>query len=272
MTLLLTECSEAGIVMAADSAITKIDGKGRIVEVDQQGWRKVLKAPRVNAVVGYWGFVGRICRGRFDEWLERRIANGSYSDLRSLATEIAAVLNRACGDQPLPDGECAGIHVAGFGVWPDGEIRPVFFHVHNGHGHLEIEHTFEGFSDDERLVNVQPRSVTKPRELFSAHLDFPSSNVSLEQNLGALRRGFTTKNGDFFYYSVVWDALEQSFDYLNHIPGFSIPRNRTSLGGRRGLLVAALETTVRLYRCSNQSRIVGGKVSSEAIGRKGYVY
>ena len=45
MTLVLTELTICGIAMAADSAITKIKG-GKIVEVDQQGWQKLLRVPK----------------------------------------------------------------------------------------------------------------------------------------------------------------------------------------------------------------------------------
>jgi hypothetical protein len=112
--------------------------------------------------------------------------------------------------------------------------------------------------------------VAGPRTLFEPHQDFPSQTASLEENIRTLQRGYTTRNGDFFYYSVVWDALQRSFNYLNLIPNFSIPRN-DSLGARRGLLVAALETTIRLYKCSNRPSLVGGTVSCVAIGPNGYL-
>jgi hypothetical protein len=268
MTLLLTECSPAGVVMAADSAITKIDGRGRIREVDQPGWLKVLKAPSVSAAVGYWGFIGRIYRGRFDEWLNKEINRAAYSDLPSLAAALADSLNTACGSKPLADNECAGLHVAGFHSWRDEERRPFFFHIHNGPGYVQTEHVIQSLPQGDRLIEVRPRLVAGPRTLFEVHQDFPSRSASLEENLNMLRYGYTTRNGDFFYYSVVWDALQRSFNYLNLIPHFSIPRD-DSLGARRGLLIAALETTVRVYRCSNQSPIVGGKVVSVAIDRNG---
>jgi hypothetical protein len=69
---------------------------------------------------------------------------------------------------------------------------------------------------------------------------------------------------------VMWEAFEKTFAHLNLIEGFKIPRNNT-LGARRGLLVAALETTIRLYRCSNQSPIVGGCVTTVAIKPDGYM-
>jgi hypothetical protein len=127
MTLLLTECSTAGIVMAADSAITKIDGKGRIREVDQPGWLKVLRAPRVCAAVGYWGFIGRIFTGKFDDWLKKQIEPAMYSDLPTLTIALAKILNTACGNRPLADDECAGLHIAGFHDWATASVDLSFF-------------------------------------------------------------------------------------------------------------------------------------------------
>lgn len=272
MTLLLTECSTVGVVMASDSAITKIDSKGRIVEIDQQGWVKVLKAPKARAAVGYWGFIGKVHRGRFDDWVRKVIEQGKYSDVPALGACLADALNNACGNKPLGDDECVGLHVAGFHPWSDGQSRPFFIHVHNGPGYIAIEHVTEQLPQGARLLEVRPRLVAGPRTLFEPHQDFPYRDLTLEENCDALRRGYTIRNGDFFYYSVVWDALQRSFNYLNLIPGFSIPGNPASLGARRGLLVAALETTIRVYRCSNRSRIIAGKVTSQAIGPNGYVH
>jgi hypothetical protein len=271
VTLLLTECSASGVAMAADSAITMIDAKGRVVEVDKREWRKVLRAPKIIAAVGYWGVIGKIHqKGRFDDWLRRIMGQATYSDLPSLAATLADALNNACGSKPLADGESAGLHVAGFHPWDDGKCRPFFFHVHNGPGYVRIQEIKQPLPQRERLIEVRPQLVTGPRDLFKLHQDFPREDASLQQNLEMLEGGYITRNGDFFYYAVVWDALQRSFNYLNLIPEFSIPRDR-SLGARLGLLHAALETTVRVYRCSNQSKIVGGKVTSEAIGPNGWL-
>lgn len=183
MTLLLTECSPAGIVMAADSAITKIDAKGRIQEIDQQGWLKVLKAPKARAAVGYWGFIGKIHRGRFDEWLQKIIDQTAYSDLVSLAARCAEALNKACGNRALDDDQCAGLHIAGFHPWNDGQRRPFFLHVHNGPGYVAIDHVTEQLPQGSRLLEVRPRLVVGPRTLFEPHQDFPSPNATLEENL-----------------------------------------------------------------------------------------
>jgi hypothetical protein len=138
MTLLLTECSQSGVVMAADSAISKKRG-AKIVTVDLTGWKKILRVPKIHAAVGYWGEIGRIHSDRrFDEWLENEIQRAEYSDLPSFAAALANILNNACHNRPLADDQCAGLHVAGFHTWEDAIYRPFFFHVHNGDGHILI--------------------------------------------------------------------------------------------------------------------------------------
>jgi hypothetical protein len=152
------------------------------------------------------------------------------------------------------------------------EAQAFLFHVHNGPGQFETQQYFEcePSTGREHLVRVEPRYVAGARTLFKPHQDFPNTQYSLDQNLTILENGLITRNGAFYYYSVMWGALEGAFKYLNLIPGFAIPRDE-SLGARRGLLIAALETTIHLYKLSNQSRIVGGKVEAVAIGERGYV-
>jgi hypothetical protein len=124
MTLVLTEVSQAGIAMVADSAISPLR-KGLIVTRDQQQWKKLLKVRRIQAGVSYWGGIGYITRERFDEWLERKIEQGTYKDLASFADYLATEMNNAARGKPIP--QPAGIHVAGLHSWPDGSRRPSFF-------------------------------------------------------------------------------------------------------------------------------------------------
>jgi hypothetical protein len=133
MTLILTELSDTGIAMAADSAVSILIN-GRISTRDQKRWKKLLKVPRIEAAISYWGSVGLITRVRFDEWLKSKIQNGNYNDLRSFADYLAEEMNKSAGGRPLKDKQPAGIHVAGFQQWPDGARRSTFYHIHNGHG------------------------------------------------------------------------------------------------------------------------------------------
>ena len=59
MTLVITELSNVGIAMAADSAIT-ITKKGRIIGIAPKGWKKLLRVPKIKAAVSYWGVIGAI--------------------------------------------------------------------------------------------------------------------------------------------------------------------------------------------------------------------
>lgn len=273
MTLLLTECSKAGVVMAADSAITR-KRRGKIVSVDESGWSKVLKVPQIHAAVGYWGDIGIIHSARpFDEWIQNLIEQAAYSDLPSLATTLADTLNKACNNKPLADNQYAGLHVAGFHAWDDGKRRPFFFHVHNGHGQWEakLKIEIEPGTGKHRVVKVEPRYVAGSPTLFEPHQDFPDMQYSIDQNLKMLETVRPlTRNGAFLNYSIIWDRLDEALKYLNLIPNFAIPRDE-SLGARRGLLIAALEITIRLYKLSNQPRIIGGKVKAVAIHEGGYM-
>lgn len=271
MTLILTECARPGVVMAADSAITRMRADGTIVSIDQKGWKKVLRAPRIKALVGYWGHIGRVYGGRFDEWLESRLKTLPYTTLPELAEALANELNAKVGNAPLGDDVCVGLHVAGIHPWADGVARAFFFHVHNGPGHYVATHATETTSLGEVITEVRPEWIGGPRTEFYAHQDFPSPSHTLEENLLTLERGYITRNGNFLYHAIAWDRLRETFAYLNLIPGFSVPARKDELGPRRGLLVAALETSIAIFRCSNQPRIVGGKVIAEAVGPRGYL-
>lgn len=271
MTLLLTECSNAGIVMAADSTITMLDINGRILERDKQDWLKVIRIPGIKATVGYWGFIGKVYPSRFDIWLQKMVSRISSGDLVTFAQQLTEMLNEAAGGRPLHENECVGFHLAGYHPWSDGVRRPYFIHINNGPGYVEINHEYVPSPNGTRLARVVPRFVGGPRSLFQVQVDFPDKGKTLEQNISQLEQGYLTRNGDFFYYTVLWEALNRAFDYLNIIPGVSVPRDPTRLGSRRALLVAALETTIRIYRLSNQSRIIGGEVHASAIGPQGFL-
>ncbi|NNJ12125.1 hypothetical protein EKD04_017480 [Chloroflexales bacterium ZM16-3] len=267
MTLVLTELSEAGIAMAADSAITKIRG-GKIVEVDQRGWLKLLKVPRIRAAISYWGMIGAVTPIQFDIWLQRVIDSGNYNDLNSFADHLVASLNSQCRNKPLPEKHDVGIHVAGYENWSDGKRRPVFFHVHNGHGCMIYHREFD--QNTLLLKTLRPEWLSEPRKLFEKHQDFPFVNKPLEISLEALRGGYITRNGDYSLYALIWQKLAESIYLINLIPNTSLPRNPNNISSRKGYLHTILETIVRLYRCSNLSPTIGGVVSSLGINEVRY--
>ena len=267
MTLVLTELSNAGIAMAADSAITKLRAN-RIIEVDQQGWQKLLPVPRIRAAISYWGMIGAVTHLPFHEWLQKVISTGAYHDLYSFADHLVASLNRACRGRPLADGQDTGVHVAGYEVWPDGERRPTFIHIHNGHGHINYQYVANSVGE---VIGIQPVPISEPRKLFEKHYDFPSVARTTEENIQMLQNGYLTRNGDYSLYAIIGQKLQEAYTIINLIPGTSIPRDPNNLSSRKGFLHTTLEMMVQIYRCSNKSRIIGGTVSSLGISPTRYI-
>jgi hypothetical protein len=197
MTLILTQLSDAGIAMAADSKIGFLVGGKLSSKVTN--WKKLLKVPRLKAAISYWGSPGLIVPSpaRFDEWLEKKIETGDYADLRSFADYLANEMNKAVGGKPLSnDPWGTGIHVTGFGKWPDDERRPIFYHIHNGHGHVEFVPevvTINGQS----ITKTTEKPVVSPRQLFRRYNDFAPESTNRAELLPILTKGYTTINGDY---------------------------------------------------------------------------
>lgn len=273
MTLVITELSNTGIVMAADSAITKYDRKTRkVLEVDQQGWAKLLPVRSIQAGISYWGMIGAITDVQFDDWLKKEVINSkAYDSLEAFADVLVLSLNKACHNKPLSQGEDVGLHVAGYMTWVDGIRRPAVFHVHNGHGTTDVMHHYEMIDGSQHLVRVIPTWKADERKLFEKHLDFPDTSKTLEENLWQLQNGFILRNGSYFIYAVIWEQMKAALAYINLIPDVSIPRDPDNLGSRKGLLHTVMDMMVRIYRCSNQSPIIGGTVKSIAIGPTNYL-
>lgn len=260
MTLILTELSEAGIAMAADSAITYRDQQGRSIQKAQTNWLKLLKVPSVNAAVSYWGSVGAVTQKRFDRWIQQLINTRSYNTVSSLADCIASELNQACGGRPLLEKDCVGVHVAGYAPWSDGVCRPVFFHVHNGHGNFIINKTVEERNGQSYITKLTPKFQAEPRKLFAKHQDFPDIKCSLDKTLESLRKCYITRNGDYLKFSIISEQLSHTFACLNLISGFSIPRHPSNLQSRLGYLLTMLDITISIYSCSTAQKTIGRPV------------
>jgi hypothetical protein len=192
MTLILTELSDAGIAMAADSKISLL--KNGKLFTKEKNWQKLLKVPRIKAAISYWGSVGLIAPHpiRFDEWLQDKIENGDYADLRSLADYLADEMNNAAKGKPLRDEQGAGIHVAGFQQWTDGVKRPTFYHIHNVHGHVVFKQEFATVNGQTLLIKTTENAANSPRELFTKHDDFAPEHENHATLLTHLGKGYIT--------------------------------------------------------------------------------
>jgi len=270
MTLVLTEVFQAGIAMAADSAVVKMQG-GRVVESSATGLRKLTRVPSIDAGCSCWGMIGAVTPPpqQFDLWLQGVIDARRYVDLRTFAERVATELNAQYGGVPLAEGCEVGVHIAGYYPWSDGVRRPCFYHVHNGHGQYRIARRLEQSPVGPPTLRVEAHWESGPRELFSAHLDFPAADVPLEQNLAALDHGYITRNGSFLVYALLWQHLERALKEVNATSDIRLPRDRDSIPSRVAFLKVILETMVKLHGCSTQSRIVAGDVHTLGIGPDG---
>jgi len=224
MTLVLTEITKVGIAMAADSAITKIQGN-KIIEVDEQGWQKLLRIPKINAGISYWGMIGAVTRQQFDNWLQDKIASDQYNDLYSFANYLVSELNKACKNVPLKDRHDVGIHLAGYSAWSDKVIRPTFLHIHNGHGRILMNPKYD---HNKILISINPVWDSDSRKLFEIHNDFPNPDISLIGNLNTLNNtGWITRNGDFFLYAVLQEYINKAIYFINLSQNIKIPKKPT---------------------------------------------
>lgn len=253
--------------MVADSAISMPDGRGGLTTVDKVEWRKLIWSARVAAGISYWGSIGDVIarNERFDEWIEWRIANGEYHDLPSLADYLVTELNRAAGGRPTP--RPMGLHVAGFHAWADGTRRPVFYHIHNGHGGaIRWQETRDAAG---RLTAATPIQEWDPRGLFARNDDLPGRHEPVPEAVARLNRGWITRNGDFATYLVISGGLEGICGRLRLLPGVQVPREPTTLGARVAFLTLILETVIRIHKMSSLSKGIGGAVSTLSIGPDG---
>ena len=221
MTLVITELSDLGIAMAADSAVTF--GSGRVLV----GAQKLQPVRQLNAGVSIWGYAcvqDKIA----DEWVYEFIRNYTPDNpgIWSFAEALADGLQSELGviDSYM------GIHVAGYENTQEGRL-PAFYHVHNGH---------HGY----RVVNGQLCLQGEPPREFRAHRDVPPRHFSPGQI-------HQTRNGDFFIHVALFDRLNELMKELQRLTGLEFPYPRT-LATRGEYLRFWVSLAGEIYRLSNR--------------------
>jgi hypothetical protein len=248
MTLVITEVSEVGIAMAADSMLTFNATIAGTVFPPERNHRKLFQVPKITGGVSYWGAIGLVFHdtmfATFSEWLQAHISVSQATNIKDFAEGLASSLNHDCKNTPLPKDKSMGLHVAAYGDWGDGKRRPIFYHVHNGDLHYEWKnkHTTDVAIDPtgDKLglrtpasVNQQARRrildtfnrhggfsakpVLKDRQLFRAEQDFPLEGAAVSE--GILKGGYATKNGD----SILFSLMQQQDDLARDNAQYTYP-------------------------------------------------
>jgi hypothetical protein len=186
MTLILTELSEFGIAMAADSAVT-LPAKWPDGEIRCRAYTGAVKLRPIlelNAGISVWG-LGNIGDFDTDIWLGDFVQRkgSKVASLHDFAQALQDELRNILGETD----KRLGFHLAGY-VPIEKEMRPTFYHIHNG--------------PSERVKNIDPRK-------FNANLDFPPTYIPPGG-------GYLTRNGAYQLYARLFELVDGFFRSLQN--------------------------------------------------------
>lgn len=235
MTLVLTEISQFGIAMAADTAVTiqmpLPDGKNLIRVLT--GVTKLQPIEKLQAGVSVWG-QGQIGGIDSDVWLDRfiRTKQNECDSIDTFALLLRDQLRKiipAMNPEETHSGTI-GFHLAGFAE-ADGKKVPSFYHIHNG-----------------RSTALERRGISIDPSLINANHDLPPSEVTafLEKGLA-----YATSNGDYRTYREMFGILENFLnDLANRTRGRVLIPISSCLNDRSEWLRFKIETMANIYRMS----------------------
>lgn len=229
MTLIVSEVSEAGIVMTSDSAVSIMNRYDNDSEVYRDATKLVYSAS-LNVGISCWGHAS-IDNGRtsIDTWVSRflRTQEGKSHTLTTLATCFADRLNPLLEKEIPHNGSWehvrAGFHIAGY----KGEY-PALYHVHCGHLnmdcheltlHMDFPEVFLAreqplslyVSPDETVDKLEyPYSMNLTRNGETQRHDYGTSCAPSDQGMELKRSGFfQLRNGEIEEFVAIWnDRLE----------------------------------------------------------------
>lgn len=236
MTLILTELSSLGIVMSADSAVTRTQTTSGLSHVVPNHANKLQTVPYLNAGISCWG-MGSINGISTDQWLANFInRNSSIKSLQTFAQTLSNELNTNLPSNPSVVSRL-GFHLAGY---EDhfGYPTPSFYHIHEG----------ESTTLKARGISVDPLK-------FNPNHDLPPDEFLKLSSVGEI---WITRNGDYQLYAQMFGLLESFFNHLLTI-GIKIP-NTVDLSERANYLVFQIRTVSELYKMSNLIPGIGGGI------------
>lgn len=206
-TLVITELSNLGIAMVADSAIT-IDGRPFV------GYQKLFPVRQINAGISIWG--NQDIRGTDADifirgFIKNEVPNGM--SLREMADKLTKKLNNTFGDRlkrkNLEDkskglyGSCRmGLHIAGFDI-KDGIRGPSLCAINNGDYKVGF---YDGDMKEVSIDSTEDHIETNP-PLREFRID---GDPNLQPKTYEMREFRRRKNGDF----AIEDYLYQDFIHV----------------------------------------------------------
>jgi len=216
MTLILTELSEFGIAMAADTASTvdSLNTRGTIESRAFNGLIKLLPVDKLEAGISYWGWsqlppneqIG--CGVLMDSWLNEFLVRNRnrFDTIEELALLLESELRERVpelSDEELKRSQFGygGVHLTGFVDYEDNKI-PCFWHIHNGES------------------QESPRKDLNPK-IVNANYDCPPEKF-LRKYLPM--GGLMVRNGEYEPYARFFDKyLKKYLQELQREEGIYIP-------------------------------------------------
>jgi len=238
MTLIITELSEFGIAMVADSAVTFKEqaASGLTITRVLNGAQKLQVIPYLGAGISMWGLAelpGAVKPIPTDVWLFDFIQrHTTIKSIDEFANELAHELQEAVGNIKIP----MGFHLAGY-VEQEGKRLPTLYHVRN------VDGTYNDYQH---------------REFIPGH-DIPPRHVKKNEFPGL-------RNGDFGPYAALSEAVNRQLPTIKSM-GLSVPY--PSLQGRIDYLVAWVKFIADLYASSMTLPKIGGSIASLGITPEG---
>lgn len=247
MTLVLTEISQYGMVMGADSAVTQkiLLPNGRMESRVLTGVHKLLPVPYLQAGISCWGY-GQIGNCETDIWLSDfiRRQQGQSQTLQGFATQLQDELNRVI--PPTQSGQAeAGFHLAGF-VCMDGGQAPDFWHIHNGPSQF--------------FLNIDPH-------VFNANHDLAAAIERGKYDPNNRDRIYITRNGDYKFYAKWWENFEEVLTRFLRSQDIHVPKQ--SLQGRVEYVRFQIRSIREIYAMSTLLPSIGGQIITLAIDHNG---
>lgn len=257
MTLILTEISNFGIAMAADSAVTiNFDLENGTERRVLTGVNKLQVIDKLNAGISIWG-LGELTieHGQkidTDVWLHNFIQTerANYNSLLEFATLLQNKIRTYVAPidatiRPLGN---IGFHLAGY-VQHEGKPTPTFYHIHNGVSQA-----------------LAARRITIDPMLVNANHDLPPDLV---RQILAQGQSYLTRNGDFSIYAALFNHIGEFLESLSEYNGMTIPESR-NLKERAEWLRFQIKTMSELYRLGNlHLPTIGGKIDTVLITPNG---
>lgn len=268
MTLVVSEVSEAGILMVGDSAASIVSDSGQVERVECTS-NKVVFNEKLNIGISCWGHASldRIGKLIVDEWVMDFLHREEtrFKSIKILAQRLATELNSYLRNQIEPDGSWedvrAGYHIAGY-----DRIRPVLYHVHCGHDDNEPFHELVPYYDfpdlhkrsnssGENLLNESNILQDKPWEMRitiddSDHIHKYGSSCSPETEDPAYKSLFNygffhLRNGIVSEFVSIWNDRVADTQQERRKKGNYIDSN--DLSERFAFYVKQLQKVCEIY-------------------------